>query len=233
MYDFWYTLGVAAIEPNLLTAIKNAGPVFNLVDRKVVENIGGQEFVRRGPSTGLLDRAATTKVRLAISQYIKGLSWSAPPIGIYTAGRFSQLVKISLFQSDKPDSTFADIINSAHKAYVTALASGAASSLPTFPAILGMCLMDGKIVDRIQKWPNLSQSDLVELAEILQEFGLTIGDRSWDIARAFVKDNADFKAAVFYLMAGNMNPWFEKGNTLEQMLFWPDDTSGKGEHAIP
>jgi hypothetical protein len=232
MYDFWFTLGVASMSPCLLEAIDRARPAFTFIDRWVVEIRDGDLVTRRGPSTGLLERDATTRVRLAIAAYTRDFSLASPPIGIYTAGRFCQLINIARFQGDQENSSLRDIFASAYKAYVTALKGGAPSDLPTFPAMLGMCLMDQQVVDLIQNWPELSPERLDQITEILDEFGLEIGSRSWDILRAFVADPG-FASAAGFLMAGDENPWDEDGVTIEQMMFWPDDGTEKGEHAVP
>jgi hypothetical protein len=235
MYDFWFTLGTAAIYPDLVTN-QIAPAAFTFVDRLVVEVSGAQLAVRSGPSTGLLDRTATTTVRGNISAYLRG-KWgnAAPPVGIYTAGRFCQLVKIPQFSSTIAGSAFKDIIASANKAYTTAVGGGAAT---TTPAILGLCLMDAQVASLIANYDNLQQPQKDQATEILGEFGITAGsarDRNWVIAKAFVYQNNDFNAAVTNLMGatGDLNPWAQQGNTLEQVIFWPNDGTLKGEHAVP
>src|SRR5215472_11625764 len=106
MYDLWYTLGVAVIQPELLDAIKAAGPVYDLIDRLVIEVQDGERILRpKDPRAGLLEKRPTTSVRVAIAKFVKQFSPSAPPIGIYTAGRFCELVVLPNFSSTLPNSS--------------------------------------------------------------------------------------------------------------------------------
>jgi hypothetical protein len=95
--------------------------------------------------------------------------------------------------------------------------------------------MDGLVVKRIRELTTLQVDARTELEGILEQFGVPIDDTNneWKIVKKFVKDNADFDSAVDFLMGGDRNPWDEKGSTLEQAIFWGDDDSEKGEHAIP
>ena len=81
MYDFWYTLGVATIDPTMLTPLKEHAK-FTDVERVVNETIGGvPQKPRKGPHTGLVERNATTNMRLAIFAALKKFSSDAPPVG--------------------------------------------------------------------------------------------------------------------------------------------------------
>jgi hypothetical protein len=224
MYDFWYALGVAAIKPRLLDAIAKEVK-FDFVTRKIIETdqSGHKTVLPKGPNTGLLEYAATTSVRRTMARFVKKFSPSAPPIGIYCAGRFCQLMRICHFASQHPnDSKFTDIIKLANKAYIKALDGGPKSAMPTFPAFLGLCLMDGNFVFDFKRPTK-------KLKEAVSEFGIRVGNasREWQIATAFVK-TAEFQTATQYLMAGDSNPW-QAHITLEQIYFWPTFS----EHAIP
>jgi hypothetical protein len=225
MYDFWYTMGVAVIQPALLDAITPAKPAFDFGQRLVIDFVDDVPVLRpNAPSTGLLENKPTTDVRLAIATFVKGYSASAPPIGIYTAGRFCQLVLIPYFASaQQDDSSFEDIIDLAHQAYVKAVGAGKESQLATFPAFLGLCLMDGRLVQDFA-------APTPKLIEILAEFGMKPDATTleWQIATAFVKA-PEFGDATQLLMLADNDPWQGGGSTLEQAYFW----DGKSEYAIP
>jgi len=233
MYDFWYALGTAVIShPGLFNAVQAAGPKFEFVTRVVVDaHQNGDVDVRRPKTTGLLEETSTNAVRLAIATFLKGFAQAVPPVGVYTAGRFSQLVKIPLFNTKDPASTFDDVLKAAKVAFNAALQGGAQPALPTLPALLGLCLMDGKVQILIRKFPNgFVPGEQAELAEFLGEFGVALGDPNFLVLQRFV-NNANFNHA-FDLMMGptnDQNPWDEDGTTLEQGLFWED----RSEHAIP
>jgi hypothetical protein len=223
VYDFWFTLGVTIMRPALLDKISDAGPVFDFVDRIIIEVTNGQPALRpKAPDTGLLEKDPTTAVRLAISKFVRGVSAAAPPIGIYCAGRFCQLIKIPFFASAQPNtSSLRDIINSAHAGYLAALNDGPESPIPAFPAFLGWLLVDPALVPDFD-----SPTDQVK--EVASEFGVVVDDtnRSWQIARTFVKTN-EFLHATQLLMVADNSPW--KSATAEQIIFW----TGLSEHAIP
>ena len=101
MYDFWYSLGVAVIDPDqgkgLLNAINTAAPPpdFTFEQRVTVDiDSNGNPTARPASvNTGLLTEGPTTSVRSAIAAYVQRFSKAAygvnaPPIGIYCAGRF-------------------------------------------------------------------------------------------------------------------------------------------------
>jgi hypothetical protein len=223
MYDLWYTLGVAVIRPELLDAIKAAGPVYDLIDRYVIEVQKGEQTLRpKDPRAGLLEHNPTTNVRVAIAKFVKQFSPSAPPIGIYTAGRFCELVLLPNFASALPSSSsMKDVINLAHTAYDGAIGHGPQSTLPTFPAFLGLCMMDGNFVAAFKKPTTL-------LKQAVSEFGITIDPKNleWQIANLFVKAQ-EFRQAVKLFMASDMTGW--TSNTADQIFFW----DGFTEHAIP
>jgi hypothetical protein len=121
MYDSWYVTGLAVMRPGLLKAISDAKPAFNFVDRIIVEVQNGKRTLRpKAPWTGVLEETSTQNVRDAISAFAKKFSASAPPIGIYVAGRFEQYLAIPMFSSALPNkSKFSDIIDLANSAYIS------------------------------------------------------------------------------------------------------------------
>jgi hypothetical protein len=140
MYDFWFTMGAAIVKPALLDAIVNAKPAFDFLQRIIVEiEDGVPVLLPKGPNTGVLENASTTNVREAIAKFVRNFSSSAPPIGIYCAGRFCQLVEIPFFDpAQSQNSAFKDILKLANTAYLTAVGAGPDSKLPMFPAFLGL-----------------------------------------------------------------------------------------------
>jgi hypothetical protein len=222
MYDVWYTMGLAVMRPALLDAINAAGPVFNTLQRIIVEIGNGNQVLRPvTPNSGVLVNAPTTSVRLAIAQFTRAYSPASPPIGIFCAGRFSQLVTIPYFSSTLPaSSAFKDIISLANQAYTKAIGTGAESTLASFPAFLGLCMLDVGVVN---DFPVPTPA----LIEVAGEFGITIGagSREWQIATAFTRAQ-EFSTATQLLMAGDSDPW--ECGCQEQAYFW----NGFSEHAI-
>lgn len=231
MYDLWYALGVGIITPKLLVEINKANPKFDFVQRIIIEIADDQIPVLRpkAPNTGLLEDGPTTAVRLAIAGFVQKFSPAAPPIGIYCAGRLCQLIQIPFFSSSQQDrSSFSDIIALAHQAYLIAIGQGPESKLATFPAFLGLCLLDGNLV---QDLPHRQDGCITKATpraiEAAGEFG--IGDdakREWEIVTAFISAD-EFVQASDLLMVQDKSPW--KGTTGEQIFFW----QGLTEHAIP
>ena len=168
-------------------------------------------------------------MRSAIAAYVQRFSKAAygvnaPPIGIYCAGRFCQLIKIPQFQVPLANTALSDIMTSAHAGYSDALkATGnQPSKLSTFPAFLGLCLMDATFVCHFSPITN-------DVKQVASEFGIDVATPGleWKIATAFVK-TPGFTKAVAHLMGGNQNPWLSKV-TLEQVLWW----SNSSQYAIP
>lgn len=223
MYDMWYTTGVAVIRPALLDAIQNAKPVFNFVDRFIIEvEDGNQTLIPKAPRTGLLEPDPTTRVRQAIAKFVKNFSAAAPPIGIYTAGRFSQYAAIPNFSSARPnDSKISDIMAIANQGYKKAVGMGAESADPTFPAFLGLCMMDGALAHKLG-------TPTPEQVEVATEFGIPAdpANRSWQIATNFVQ-TIEFGTATQLFMLSDLDPWTVC--TEEQIFFW----KGLNERAIP
>jgi len=229
MYDFWYTLGATAIDPTLLAAIKK--PVFNFGQRLIIENVDSKPALRIAHSTGQLDNQATTDARAQIAGFFAGKKAAfpaAPPIGIYTGGRFCQLMTIRKFDSGDPQSTFARIIQRANTAYGKGVAAVSNPQSVMFPAFLGLLMMDQKFVVAFDGLPAAQVDPAVK--EIFGEFGIKVvdGNPDFELAKAIVKTQ-EFKDSVADLMGpNNLNPWSDGGTTLEQALFW----SNKSEYAI-
>jgi hypothetical protein len=222
MYDFWYALGVATIKPSLLVAIMKAKPTFPLVPRVLIEFPQGlPRPLPVGPYTGTLEENPTTAVREAMAAFLQKFSVEnysvlAPPVGIYCAGRFSQLITIPYFNSKKPrESSLSNIFDLAHTAYLKAVGKGPESKLASFPAFLGVCLMDTRFSTKIQ-------TPTPEALAAAAEFGISPDrtKREWNIAQAFVK-RVEFRGATYLLQGADKNPW--SGHvTSEQIFFWPD-----------
>ena len=229
MYDLWYVLGAAVMDPRLLDAISDAGPEFTFVPRQVIEITDGIFDARpQAPSTGLLKNGPTTAVRKAIAGYLGKTFPAPPPIGIACAGRFCQLMCIQPYA----DSTFVDIIKGqpdaggivrgASPAYRRAISGGLQPRLPMFPALVGLCLMDGNFTAGFAPLDDDVKSGLLE-------FGVdpAAGGDDWTIISRLALDN-DFKSAREDSLLGNNAPW-ESRTTCEQLIFWDDFN----EHAIP
>lgn len=224
MYDSWFTMGLAVMRPALLDAINAAQPAFNFVERIVceVQPDGKLVALRKGHQTGLLENEPTTNVRRAIVKFAKAFSASAPPIGIYCAGRFSQYARITNFASQLPDkSKFSDIIALANTGYRRALGTDAESTRPEFAAFLGACMLDGALAREL-KTPTQEQID------IASEFGITAdaSNREWRISTAFAATD-EYMTAANLFMTGDLDPW--ESISAEQIIFWEDFN----EHAIP
>jgi len=175
---------------------------------------------------------------------LREFSAEAPPVGIYTGGRLCQLLSIPYFDStDKKHSPFVQIINLSNRAYVSAVESvGEPSKMRRLPALLGLCLVDSQVAALIEAYPALPPRNPVPkvtrhldetmLPELLGEFDISMKSTAWKLVRAYVSTER-FKKAAKFMMFGDNNPWNERGNTLEQAIFWPDDASLRGEHVVP
>jgi hypothetical protein len=226
MFDFLYTLGLCVIRPALVKAVSDLHPKFFRVQRTITEiDAAGKETVvsKGSPQTGNLDKDSTEAVRARIGQFVKGYSQSAPPIGIYTAGRFCQLVNVPYFSSAKlNNSSFADIVALFHSGYLEAMHSEPESTLPTFPAFLGLIAMDAKM--RFQFNQPTDQLD-----RVLSEFGIVRGrDREWDIALRYDASQG-FQEGVTLYMQSDSDPWEDVGSG--ETFFWWNDIHTA--HVIP
>jgi hypothetical protein len=229
MYDLWFTLGSTVLNPNLVDGPDGKGGIkaladFEFVSRVVTDYKPKKPVTRIGPSTGLLISGPTTSVWRFITDNVPG----AAPVSIYTAGRFCQLVMIPKFKSKDKKTTFRFIMDTAKKASDAAKCDIAKSA--DFPALMGLCLLDGELVARIRASANPD----VDLDKILAGFDVNRNNtnKDWEKIQSFVDaSNNDFKTAAGLLMSsdGDMNPWDEDGTTIEQAIFW----EGKSEFSIP
>src|SRR5580698_6411616 len=218
MYDIWYAMEIAIMRPTLVGKIGQ--PAFTFVRRQLIEtdSNGNVVFQTNGsPSTGNIDETDSAAVRVTIANFVKGFSASAPPISLYCAGRFCQMVNIAQFDTNTPgDTSFQAIVNLYHSAYASALGSGTESSLDTFPAFLGLMAFDSTLVSEMNPVS-------ARLPEVLDEFGIALNSREWDIASEFGAD-PNFGSAFQLLMEGNANPWLDNP-TNEPIFFWDNDHS--------
>ena len=227
MYDFWYAMGVAVITytndptrlPNLLHDIANAAtaPAFDFARRLIIDMPGGvPAFRQTAESTGTLQQAPTDDVRTAIAASVKRFSAAAPPIGIYCAGRFCQMVKIPAF-SNNAGSSFADIVRLANTAYTSALAPDTPAAL-TFPALIGLLMLDSAFAREVP-------APTARTLQVLTDFGILTTSPDYRIASRFVTDAAgNYAAATKLLMAESLSPWTRGGVTSEQVFFDPEKT---------
>jgi hypothetical protein len=230
MYDLWYAIGAAVMDPQLLDAIAAANPQFTFVPRQVIEvNAGVFDARPQCPSTGLLINGPTTSVRKAIAGYLKEKAFPAPPpIGIACAGRFCQLICIKPYAG----SNFVDILKGrigddelprgAFPAYQKAISGGLQPKSPMFPALVGLCLMDGNFTKGFEPLDDDVKAGLLE-------FGVdpAAADDDWKVISRLAAD-PDFKSARQNVLLGQSSPW-QNPPTCEQFIFWDDFN----ERAIP
>jgi len=221
MYDFWYTLGTAVMFPDdLLTAVDAVPAQFTLLKERLIVEVDADEnttALRRNTRTaGLLEQASTDDLRKALGTFIRTKNAASPPVSIYTAGRLSQFVTI-------PSIQFSTVIHSANTAYTAAVSGFTGTLPPTFPAVLGVCLVDGTLVALIQN--PLTDS----LNEFMVEFGISTDpqDAVRLVINAFVSDPAFTTATGIFLSEPDATPWIITCAG-EQYFFWPD----KNERAI-
>lgn len=228
MYDFWFTLGAGIIDPAGLDKALQ-GTEFYFCQRLTLMLEESGPRLLNGPSTGELDKDTTPKVRLEISKFVHAGFDSAPPIGIYTAGRFCQLKQIPVFRESNPQSKLKDILDSCNGAYQEAIRAVGPSKLPKLPALLGLCLLDGNFVAAIIKHPSGPQPAQDQMVGIAAEFGVAPGTSDWKFVLAFVTSQQFRGATDLFMARDDKNPWAKTGGTLEQAMFWV----GKTEYAIP
>jgi hypothetical protein len=231
MYDFWFTMGVAIMKPSVLDDFNSVNPEFNFVPKLVVDmNVGMIPVPRKlAPRTGLLttptaEKDPTTALRLQISKSVRAAFPGAPPIGIYVSARFSQMLKIPFFSSALPNASgLVDIVKLANAAYTKATTAVGAptGNVLTFPAFLGLCIMDGNFVTALAQLTAAAM-------EVLGEFGIANPSQELKIAQSFVSQN-EFPQASNLLMASDSSSWTDSNPTFEQIFFW----KGKTEIAVP
>lgn len=217
MYDLWLTLGTAVKQPGLLDTIIAAGVKFNRVIRITIETspTTGTNVFQERHAAGLLEPAATTKVRQAIRDALKGKG--ATPITIFTAGRFCQFLSLSAadFNPAKPVD-FKGVVNGFHAIYRKASATGPADLSAPYTAFLGACLVDGTLSGKVQA-PD------TDLAAALVEFGVDLTTPEGKVVAATINDPDFDKVQASFLTS----PTWEVG-CHETLFFWV----GKNEHAV-
>jgi len=228
MYDFWFTLGSAVMDAgiftNIQTAIKNSNtPPFTLLTSRRIVEVGGKGFDKTNTKTaGLLSSVmpdfATDTIRQLIRSYIQG-NKNAPPVSIYTAGKFSQLLAIKWIDSVK-QIDFPKIMTLANTAFVKAAKGATAGALPpNFPAIIGLCLLDNAVATLIAT-SIPGTADGATLAAFMLEFGISKDAASPErmILTSYVTDQANFGLASGTLQQGDSTPWQDLCG--DQYFFW-------------
>jgi hypothetical protein len=174
MTDLWYTYGAMVADPGLLKAIGDAKPLFPLIGMTVTEQVDGQpNATYTRPAAGFLDALSTTNVRQAIHTYVtKNPRSGAPPISLYTAGKFCQL------WNTLPSLT--KLITDANGAFTKA-GGNAATSSAALLTIIGLCLLDTTFITE-----NVLPPD--EVANTAAEFGLDPKGAEWQILQTLVRD---------------------------------------------
>jgi hypothetical protein len=215
MYDFWFTLGSAIMNPSLLAAINAVPPVFNLVDRTITETAGGAVTFNNPNTTtaGLLDQNATGLVRDAIWNFLQKnpavpSKFGPPPISIYTAGKFCQLLTI-------PAMGFAANVSLANSAYTASLKGALPATFSgRFPAYLGLCLVDAILQTKLA-----AQAPDPDVNNSVAQFGIDSSPTSteWPVITGYAA-HPSLTAASSSLLAGAASPWLITCG--DQFLFW-------------
>lgn len=211
MYDFWFTLGRAIMRIDLLDVIEKTAHFERLRERDIIETDmhGARKTLTNTVSAGLLQPDPTTAVRKAIRKYyVDHHVAGAPPVSIFTAGRFSQLLQV-------PAIGFRKNVELAGQSYRNALQGHSERFTNGFVAFLGLCLVDSIITT---EFANPSDPDLLDA---IQEFGIDPLELP-NIVR-YIGDEP-FQKAQSDLLNGSGWPC----GCLEQFRFW----KGKNEHAI-
>jgi len=224
MYDYWYTIGRAIMDPGLLTAVNGADPApyFERVTRKMTEtdSAGNTTTVADNSATaGLLAEDNTISVRSAIWNWLSANPVSAgnpplpPPISIYTAGRFCQFLTIQSID-------FVTRIAEANNAWrVSSQGADPATFSERFPAFIGACLIDG---DLAQKVATPGDPDL---QDAITQFGINAGSPEFGVANRLV-NHEDFITSQGHLLSDPDATWTDTCG--DQFFFWV----GKNERAV-
>ena len=236
MYDFWFTLGSAIIHPEFLDAVgKTAQPNFNRIMRVTVESTlvptpETTETFMEAISAGKLDSAGTPKFRVALQQQLvalsrKGKNPPPPPTSVYAAGRLSQLLTIEPLGFGGPNGHLAEAQRAFKNAVDQTPGANPAEFSNTFPAFIGLCLIDGGLRSLLEDaapaaiagdaatptraLTNVSRSDgqiVDDLGEILAEFGISSDPRSPErqVISNFLAGSEDI---IALMMRADGNPW--------------------------
>jgi hypothetical protein len=211
MYDLWYSIGIAVMDPDLVKAMKAVPPKFDKVTRVITEN--GAVYSSNDQTAGLLEAGATTNMRSAIAAYLHR-SPAAPPVSIFTAGKWCQFLTVGAM--------FVSCVQTAHTAFEKAAGNAPPKLSPSFPALLGLCLLDQAFCNLLMG--NPTNPDLVEA---LGEFGVPAAPASPDLKTlaAFAGDTS-FQNARDAMLSAADGCWAT--GCSEQFVFW----AGKNEHAV-
>ncbi len=227
MYDLWYSLGTAVMNPALITtistAIQNAGkPCFNLLKSRLFTEVqpdGSTTLILNKTTAGLLDLDVLPAVRAAIRTFFQAAP-GAPPVSLYAAGKLSQFLAVDVIDSQSVHGKldFSDIINLANQA-VTAVGGGANVSA-AFTALLGLCLID-------ETARSVTAGNAAPKPAVLNEFGLAnVGE----IARiTSIVGHPNFMDAQKSFLEGDNNTWDPSESSSEQFFTW---AGGHNERAV-
>jgi hypothetical protein len=218
MYDLWFTLGSAIMDPGLLDAVENSGPVFQRVERRTTEPTTGFDEINT-TTAGLLQSQPTTSVRQAIAAFLRTKSVTPPPVSIFTAGKLCQFLTI-------PEIGIREAIGAGNTAFQKVAQASAPLKAPSqgFVAILGLCLVDPGLVFLIK---NPDQDADASAHGAAVEFGLSAFE--WGIIGRFVTQS-DFAGGQQRLFNtpqfAAFDPWIRCCG--EQFVFW----NGQNDRAV-
>jgi hypothetical protein len=173
MYDLWYTIGRAIMDPGLLNAVQTAitaaeagdaasgiapAPAFQRVTRRITEfdDAGTQTFLANKPYTsGLLSKSATTGVPGATTG-VRGAIWDWMSANPVAAANPPLPPPISVYTAGRfcqflkvNQFDFVNRIAQANAAYQGALQGADPSTFSErFPAFIGCCLIDGELAGK-------------------------------------------------------------------------------------
>jgi hypothetical protein len=212
MLDLWHTLGTILVFPDDFFSASDAlvkqigGPLFEWVPQVYSEERDANGVALSGPFAtfvnkvgGNLDKNITTAARSMLAQYVATHHGElAPPISIYTAGKFCQMLTVPSFD-------FKNKMN----AFVTAFRRAGGTSLSPsryFLSLAGVSLLDFDLS------ATLSDASDPDRLGIYKEFRVTDPEKA--VMTAFVKD-PDFIRAQKLLL--DPPDW---DSCLEQFSFW-------------
>ncbi len=238
MYDLWFTIGAAVMDPNLVTDLLGKAPVFNIVSRLIVEwsDLPLPKGAFYPPASdsitaGVLDATSTATIRKEIRTYLENnpvpQHSPIPPISIYTAGKMCQLLNVPdnkrFLQvlgptTDNPPTG----LNQAYKNALAAVVGSNPANFSTgFAGFLGLLAIDNRLAGKVD---TPGDPDLIQAAK---EFGLSNDATSNErkVLAAYATDPA-FTTAQSLLTNGTDGPW--RTSCGDQFLFW----SPQNAHAI-
>jgi hypothetical protein len=237
MYDLWYSLGAAVMFPQIIDEVKTKGDAAGVAAGRPagaslffpVQNIQFYDAVNKVPiknpniadpvgsvtpvinDSGFVVAEIIDDIRSILKNSIHNWFPFAPPISLYTAGKFCQFMTV-------PDYNLTANLSLANQGYQAAVKSLPAKRSPNFPAFLGVLLID----------PGLSGSLLGNTAppliaqNALSEFQVT-DPGEIGAFQSLVQPGAFMNAHDSLL--GSLNPasWT---TCKEQFLAWSPRTDG-------